>query len=241
VNARREFRPEYGVQRQVAAHVRNITTAFPAGLTLKLSEAITVPRAGFKHSMDTKVLKIDAEVAIKSDDPAEAAQWTLGFVQAVTRLNRVVNIAEKQRRGVWTWSIAAPHKDGPAGDTTVWFDPSARVALAATTFQVVERSMMDRPGFKWSNEPDVRIERVSGGDSFKTWLVLRRNNAVNAGQTLFLRMWEWHVTYGIDSQAAAGGGISLDRTEERPDGNDCVWSGSNCKEVIAFSKADLPP
>ena len=221
------FYPDYQVG-PFQIKIANLNPSFPAGLD------IVHPPIGTVH-VDTKWMSITAELLIQAPSSVQARKWQIGFVQTVLSLDRTVVTSRKSdlaviKRRSW---IPGPRKDGPKGYAGIWFDekPALSVVkrLTEDAFQKVTIQINDRPGMDIDPTHREDVEEIRGGDSFKTWIVLRK---IDGTQIEFLRMWEWKVDYTIDWATAPYFGIKLIREQNPADGRDAVLDGLTAKDSI---------
>jgi hypothetical protein len=221
--AKTDFQVEYlcdGIEVQIVS----AAPVFQRGLELR-----NLP-TGNKSGIDPKWIRVDAKVAVRGD-PAQTSLWEIGFTQTVMRLERKLAFRESKDTEVHLRSwIPSPHKDGPNGYNEVWFDPQCKQPLAAKRFQLVDVWIKDQPGMSWTLPAGHTLLNISGGEAFRTWLILRKTD----GSALhFLRMWEWHVDYTIEPQNIARFGVCFDGIQlYAASGVGAVLDGSNVKDII---------
>lgn len=213
----------------VTAHIRGIDAAFPKGLNVDVNNSD-------RHKINTNLMSLSADLLVNGP-PDEAARWSVGFVQTVNSLERIVEYKHNRsgQEAVWRTYLDGPHRDGPSGYAGPWYDPSAMKRLDNKDAQRASPSMQDQPGFSWSFDPGHTVTRVSGRDSFNTWLIMRRDD----GQVRFLRNWSWHVDYTASDNASRLG-ISFDGYAPSPTGREAVLDGPVGKDDFQQETRVLP-
>jgi len=221
--AKTDFQVEYlcgGLEVQIVS----AAPVFQRGLELS-----NLP-PGNRSGIDTKWMRVDAKVAVRGD-PAQASLWEIGFTQTVMHLERKLVFRESKDTEVLLRSwIPSAHKDGPRGYNELWFDPQCKQPLAAKRFQLVDVWIKDQPGMSWTLPVGHTLLNISGGEAFRTWLILRKTD----GSALhFLRMWEWHVDYTIDPQNVSRFGVCFDGIQlYATSGVGAVLDGANVKDIM---------
>jgi hypothetical protein len=220
VNAKRAFKHDYAFD-QIQVQILSQESAFPRGIIWS--------RVGQVCDIKTQLMKLAIKVAVRSEQKLEPANWQVGFVQTIMRLERRIVISNGNAKAVFkTW---LPHacKDGPKDYAEIWYDPGAVAALQPKKFQIIEVSMMDQPGIVWNQKLSETIDSVDGGEVFRTWLVMQRTDK---SKVRFLRMWEWHVDYTIAPSNVHRFGITFDGIQPNADGRDAVLAGPTGKNLF---------
>jgi hypothetical protein len=125
-------------------------------------------------------------------------------------------------------TINGPHKDGPNGYRDVWFDPQCKTPLTFN-YNKCDIEIRDRPGMSWDASAQYKLEDVRGGEEFKTWLVLRKQDG---SQTRFLRRWDWHNDWTIAPQNIPRFGITYDGIQLNATGDGAVLGGVSAKDAF---------
>ncbi len=222
LNAKRAFKYDYAFD-QVQVQILSQEAAFPRGVIWS--------RVGLVCDIKTQLMKLAIKVAVRSEQKLEPANWQVGFVQTIVRLERRIVISNGPAKAVFkTW---LPHacKDGPKDYTEIWYDPGAVAALQPKKFQIIEVSMMDQPGIVWNQNLNETIDSVDGGEVFRTWLVMQRTDK---SKVQFLRMWEWHVDYTIAPSNIDRFGIAFTGIQPNADGRDAVLTGPTGKNLFQY-------
>lgn len=220
LNAKRAFKLDYAFD-QVQVQILSQEADFPRGINWS--------RVGEKCDIKTQLMKLTIKMAVRSEQKLEAAKWKVGLVQTITRLERRIIIVKGNTKAVFKTWLPGPCKDGPKDYTEIWYDPGAVTALQPKKFQVVEVSMMDQPGLTWNQKLSETIDAVDGGETFRTWLVMRRPDT---SKTKFLRMWAWHVDYTISPSNVDRFGIVFDGYQQNADGLGAVLTGLTGKNLF---------
>jgi hypothetical protein len=182
-------------------------------------------RVGVNCDIKTQRMKVSARVGVRGD-ASEVVKWRVGLVQTILRLERRIVVVKGDSKGVFRTWLPGPCKDGPKDYAESWYDPGAVASLKLKQFQLVDVSMMDQPGFTWSQKVTETVEAVNGGEAFRTWLVMQRTDG---SRTHFLRMWEWHVDYTISPDNINRFGIVFDGFQQNATGAGAVLDGLNGK------------
>lgn len=209
------------------AMIESVDCEFPRGIEF------SQPAFG-QTEIGTKWMHIWVDVLISAPSTAEAALWEIGFVQTVMRLERnIVWETDDGKLVRYRARTDGPTKDGPAGYTGPWYDNPPTypvvVELKPELFQKVSVKIKDRPSFSFSPPSRRKLKSITGGESFKTWIALRKKDG---SQTVFLRMWEWHVEYTIDWKEIPEFGIVLDGVEQNATGMGALMDGKTTKDSI---------
>ena len=225
VPVERGFVPQYHAG-PLEVQVVSERTAFPPGLE--------VTQGPFRDTeINTMWMKIDATLLIRGPAP-EAGQWEVGFVQTVWRLNRrAIWRGDDETISEWRSETPGPTKDGPHGFKGPFYDDGKNypvvVRLKERSFQEVTIRIKDRPGYSMSPPKYRHLERVLGGESFTTWIVMRR---IDGSQTAFFRAWNWRVEYTIEPMELKHSGIMLVSYEENASGKGALFDGPTTKDSI---------
>lgn len=160
-------------------------------------------------------------------DPAEIANYRVGFLQTVLEDEAVIDYVSGHRVHQ---SVPVPIRDGvPRSVTQVPHDPPwydiRGVATPDPATGLAEARLADSPDlvmmYEFENQPNNVINRARRHTRFNTWLVARRMDApLDPFSTRFLRGLSWEITQEVDVVGREGTGTFESRVVNAPPGSE---------------------
>lgn len=208
-------------------------------LNAQVQNGLTVTDTPTQFKVSSGAAKFFANALIKAPSAAMMAEWDIGFIQTVLAGNREIGYktGEGYSRAL-TLSTGAPKKDSSRGYTGVWYGAGTGMkSLPANQTASVSLMMEDQPAVSRDLQPGDVTQSMTGQDSFKVWLILRKKDG---SEIHFLHSWTWHIDYTADPTLAPNMGAMLDGESALDDGSQAVLSGPNALDTLEI-KDEMRP
>lgn len=227
------LRGEISYRQQQQNFVPTLTLPDGTQVQVTISEQTFTPgletniNPGQRCAINSASMNLAATVAVSGNASSDLRNWEVGFVQTVLTLDRQLVTRDRFGNRITTRSRTnEPTRDGSVTSSDIWFDLESVKSFTRSPFDTQQVRMWDRPGFSWTSGQDDTFVSSSGGERFKTCLVLRENR--DNSRVHYLASWEWSTDY----DTANNRGIQLGGYSPRADGTNIVLGGAVCKNSI---------
>jgi hypothetical protein len=158
---------------------------------------------------------------------SSTSSWTIGFTQTVLASHKEAffKCADERVRKV-DMQLPQACLDRRPDATEPWYDNFFSSVALQPGMNDVTALLDDKPGFTLGKEESEDYFIASGSDSFKTWLILRRDD----GWVRYIYEWAWNVDY--DS-----GKASLTDQKWLPSGDDAKLTGARASEALIVAES----
>ncbi|MCA9127874.1 MAG: hypothetical protein KDB22_12345 [Planctomycetales bacterium] len=202
---------------------RSLSTVWNAKTAPTLSDPLTYnpwmdPQLGECVAISGPILKIDGSV--NPLPTINAADYEIGFMQAVVQSKMTANYADSQGKIIWQFEIGEsqlPIRDSQTG-VKPWMKKDASKSLSAADGRKVHAEDRPRNIVPWESKDKLgKLISADGSDVFVTWLVAR-NKKDSSITALRYTVWniDWSSAFDFASKRGrpAGGGGTLGQSGE---------------------------